>query len=100
MARNSNFEGEERRQKEELGWHLDKKVPISIILTMLGLALTGFWGFADLKRDVELLKANAQVLHERDNKQESDIREALVQIRDQYRDLSAKLDRLVERGQK
>jgi hypothetical protein len=100
MAQNSKFDGEDRRQKEEIGWHLDKKVPISIILTMLGLALTGFWGFADLKRDVELLKATTLVLHDRDTKQELDIHEALAQIREQYRDLSIKLDRLVERGQK
>ncbi len=98
--RNSKFDGEDRRAPEPVGWHLDKKVPVSIILTMLCLALTGFWGFADLKKDVELLKASTQTLHERDNKQESDIHDALAQIREQYRDLSIKLDRLVERGHK
>lgn len=87
----------ERRAPEPLGWHLDKKVPVSIILTMLGLSISGFLAFADLKRDVELLKAGAAVLHERDNKTESDIRDALAQVREQYRELSAKLDRVIER---
>lgn len=87
----------EERRLEELGWHLDKKVPISMILAILSLALTGFWGFADLKKDVELLKANALVLHQRDDKQEADIKDSLAQIRQQYDALSAKLDRLIER---
>ena len=92
-----SYVGPSRREPEPQGWHLDKKVPISIIFTIIGLAISGFWGFADLKKDVELLKANASVLHDRDNKQESDIRYALEQVREQYKELSSKLDRLSER---
>lgn len=92
-----SYTGPSRREPEPQGWHLDKKVPISIIFTIIGLAITGFMGFADLKRDVELLKANSVVLHERDTKQENDIRYALEQVREQYKELSAKLDRLSER---
>ena len=89
--------GPNRREPEPQGWHLDKKVPISIIFTIIGLAISGFMGFADLKKDVELLKANSIVLHDRDNKQESDIRYAIEQVREQYKELSSKLDRLSER---
>ena len=94
------YQGEERRTAEPVGWHLKKEVNLSIILAMLGLAITGFWGFADLKKDIELLKANAVVLHDRDNKAELDMHDAMAQVRDQYKELSAKLDRVIERGQK
>lgn len=91
---------DDRRRPEPQGWHLDRKVPVTIIFMMISLAVAGFWGFADLKKDVELLKAATLVLHERDAKQESDIKDALGQIREQYNALNAKLDRLVERSSK
>ena len=94
------YQDEERRTADPVGWHLKKEVNLSIILAMLGLAITGFWGFADLKKDIELLKANAVVLHDRDNKAELDMHDAMAQVRDQYKELSAKLDRVIERGQK
>lgn len=84
-----------RRKTDQDGWQFDKKVPITMILTILILAASGMWGFADLKKDVELLKANAVVLHDRDLKTDKDIREALLQVHEQYRDLSMKLDRLI-----
>ncbi len=94
------YEGDERRAKEPQGWHLKKEVNLSIIFAMISLALTGFWGFADLKKDVALLQANQMVLHDRDTKQENDIREALAQVREQYKELRQLLDRIVERGVK
>jgi hypothetical protein len=94
----SDWDGHNRREAEPLGWHLKKEVNLSIIMTMITLTLAGFWGFADLKRDVELLKAGALVLHDRDTKQETEIKEALSQVREQYKELSNKLDRVIERS--
>lgn len=94
----SDWDGHNRREAEPLGWHLKKEVNLSIIMTMITLTLAGFLGFADLKRDVELLKAGALVLHDRDTKQETDIKEALSQVREQYKELSNKLDRVIERS--
>ena len=79
------------------GWHIDKKVPVSTILAILSMSLTGMWGFADLKKDVALIQANAIVLRDHDLKLEVDTHEAIVTIRDQYRDLNAKIDRVIER---
>ena len=38
-------------------WHLDKKVPLSLIFAMLVQAAMVIWAIADIKKDVEVLKA-------------------------------------------
>lgn len=100
LIRTDDYEGPSRRDAQPQGWHLKKEVNLSMIAAMVGLALAGFWGFADLKKDVELLKANSAVLHDRDTKQESNLKEAMSQLREQYRALNDKLDRLIERERK
>jgi hypothetical protein len=37
-------------------WHLDRRVPVSIIVTLLVQMSVGIWAFASLARDVETLK--------------------------------------------
>lgn len=91
---------DERRVPQELGWHLDKKVPISIIIAMVSLAISGFMGFADLKKDVELLKANAVVLQRTDDRHADDLKDAMAAIRTEISALNAKMDRLIERTAK
>jgi flagellar biosynthesis/type III secretory pathway ATPase len=91
----------ERREKPfqyEQGWHLDKKVPITMILTMIAMAISGFWAFADLKKDVELLKANSLTLHAMDMRQTEELREAMSFVREQIKSVNDKLDRLIERN--
>jgi hypothetical protein len=58
------------------------------------------WAIADIKKDVELLKADSAVLHQRDGQQSQDLRESMLLVRDQYREISDRLQRLIERGQK
>ena len=89
---------EDRRAPVELGWHLDKKVPISIILTLVGLAVSGFLGFSDLKKDVELLKANAVTLQRTDDRQADNLKDSITMIRTEIALLNSKLDRLIERS--
>ena len=97
MAR---YDGDERRVPQELGWHLDKKVPLSLIAAMIAQVIVVVMFFADLKRDVELLKADVQVLHERDKTQEDDFKAAIVILQQHYARMDAKLDRLIERAMK
>ena len=85
----------DRRASET--WHLDKKVPISIIVTLLIYGISGLWFIADIKRDVEILKAAERMQHERDDRQDKAVTEALQQLRDAQREGNAKLDRLIER---
>ena len=82
------------------GWHLDRKVPISIILTMLGIAGAGMSAYGDLKRDIELIKADNLVLHQRSTKQDDDLDKAIATLQSHYARMDAKLDRLIERTTK
>lgn len=92
--------GEERRAPQEQGWHLDKKVPLTLIFAMLMQAAMVVWAVADIKKDVELLKADVSVLHDRDKRTEDGMREAFRTIQSHYDRLEVKLDRLIERSKK
>ena len=79
------------------GWHLDKKVPISLIGTLLTIALAGIWQFSEVKRDIELIKQDVQVLHQRDKMQADQFRDAMKLMQEQFVRLDTKLDRLIEK---
>jgi len=78
-------------------WHLDKKVPLSLIFAMLCQGAMVVWAIADIKKDVELLKAESSNLHQRATLQNDAFKDAMQQMRDQFRNLDSKLDRLIER---
>ena len=81
-------------------WHLDKKVPLSLIFTILIQAAMVIWAIADIKKDVELLKQDAAALHVRDNQNLDALNMAMKSVNDTFARLDAKLDRLIERGMK
>jgi hypothetical protein len=85
---------------QNTGWHLDKKVPLSLIFAMAVQAGAVIWAIADIKKDVEVLKVQVSTQGVRDTKQDQDMRDYLNMMRDQFTMLSAKLDRLIERGQR
>ena len=35
------------------GWHLDKRVPIALIVTLVAYGVTFLWQFAELRADVD-----------------------------------------------
>jgi len=82
------------------GWHLDKKVPLSLIFAMLMQGAMVIWAIADIKKDVEILKANQVVLSQQDVRQVSDLRDSMLSVREQFTAINAKLDRLIERNMK
>jgi len=95
----TDYTGQERRATpppREDGWHLDKKVPLSLIAAMVAQVVVVTMFFADIKRDVELLKADVSVLHQKDTETTRELRDALQHIRVQYDKLNDKLDRLIE----
>ena len=79
-------------------WHLDKKVPISIILALVMQGVMGLWAIAEIKKDVEVLKAGRQEQALRDQRQDSDSTETKALIRQDIREVNSKLDRLIERS--
>ena len=107
MTRNSQFAGIDRRSvppvdqpPEPQGWHLKKEVNLSIIISLIGVGVACVAGYYDLKRDIELIKADAVVLHQRDSRIEVDNKEAMRQLQAHMERMELKLDRLIERGQK
>ena len=91
---------DERRTNEDHGWHLDKKVPLGLILAAVVQAAALLGGYYKIVTDVELLKADVNTLHNRDTKVETDLRESISLIRDQYVRMESKIDRLIERTHK
>ena len=92
-----HYTGEDRRAAPDLGWHLDKKVPLTLIFAMLCQGAMVIWAIADIKKDVELLRADSIVLHQRDSHQSTDLHESVSLVREQYLEISDRLQRLIER---
>lgn len=97
-------EGERRAVLEAMpeptGWHLDRKVPIGLIVLMIAQVVGVVWFFAGIKQDVELLKADSVVLHARDNQNFEALNAAMKTFNDTFARLDAKIDRLIERDHK
>lgn len=77
-------------------WHLDKKVPLSLIFAMLLQAGMVIWAIADIKKDVEVLKSTVAAQAERDNRQDRDSYEAVALVREDLREVKALLNKLVD----
>ena len=89
-----------RKEEEDGGWHLDRRIPIGIIVTLLVCGISGLWFIADIKKDVEVLKAQRLHSELRIEKVTSDAKEVDARINARLDTIEAKLDRLIERGSK
>ncbi len=91
---------QDRRAPVDKGWHLDKKVPLSLIFAMLVQAGMVIVAITDIKKDVEVLKTQVFAQESRDARQDADMKEAMALLRDQLSSLNQKMDRLIERANK
>jgi Flp pilus assembly protein TadB len=82
-------------------WHLDKKVNISHIIATLMLAAAIFtWG-SNIEQRIALVEASATRQAQVDQAQDQEFRRYVVEMRDDIRELSRKIDKLIEtRGQR
>lgn len=81
-------------------WHLDKKVPISIIAALFVQFLGGVWFMSKIESRVVALET-AKVAQERiDERQDQRAGEAVNLVRSDIQELGRKMDRLVERTSK
>ena len=88
---------EDHRRLED-SWHLDKKVPLSLIVALLIQSGMVIWAVADVKKDVENLKLQVHVQEKRDDRQDQEMKEAMALLRESLNTLNLKMDRLIERG--
>ena len=89
---------QDRRAPIDVGWHLKKEVNLTIIISVIGIAVAAVTGYSDLKKEIALIQADVVVLHQRDTQTSSELREALSLMRQQFDRMDSKLDRLVERS--
>ena len=78
-------------------WHLDKKVPLSLIFAMLIQAAMVIWAVADIKKDVEILKSHVTAQQDRDDRQDKTLGEVVSRLQTQLERMDGKLDRLIEK---
>ena len=79
-------------------WHLDKKVPLSLIFAMLVQAAMVILAIADIKKDVEVLKAAMVQQIDRDSRQDRAGAEAVALVREDLREVKSMLQKLLERN--
>jgi hypothetical protein len=81
---------------EDSAWHLDKKVNISHIIATLTLAGAIFaWG-SKIEQRVALMEAASHRQSQVDQAQDQEFRRYVVEMREDIRDLSRKIDKLIE----
>ena len=86
------------KSDKEDQWHLDKKVPLSLIFAMLVQAAMVIWAIADIKKDVEVLKADMVQQIDRDNRQDRAAADAVGLVREDIKEVKVMLSRLIDRG--
>lgn len=94
----TEWNGENRRASDPQGWHLKKEVNLSIIISIVGVGIACVTGYTDLRKDIELIKADQAVLHQADNRMSTDMKDDIRLLQDQISRMDAKLDRLIERS--
>jgi len=92
----TNTTTREDRDREQQ-WHLDKKVPLSLIFAMLVQSAMAIWAIADIKKDVEVLKAAMVQQLARDSRQDQAAADAVGLVREDIKELKSMLSRLIDR---
>ena len=80
----------------DTAWHLDKKVNLSHIVATLMLAAAIFtWG-SKIEQRIALVESAAVRQQAIDQAQDQEFRRYVVEMRDDIRELSRKMDKLIE----
>ena len=86
------------QQQDRDHWHLDKKVPITIIFALLAQGAAGLWFVSKLESRIYALESKELSQRDRDDRQDNAVRDAMAGVARQLERMDAKLDRLVENG--
>lgn len=79
------------------GWHLDKKVPISLILALCVQFGGGVWYAGRIDARIAQLEADRAQQKERDQRQDSAAELSAQALQSRLDRIDSKLDRLIER---
>ena len=86
--------------QEDTHWHLDKKVPITLIVTILVHLGVSIWWARGLESRLASVERDQARQERRDDLQDNEARSAVLQLRNQLDRIDTKLDRLIEKGLK
>jgi len=82
---------------EPTGWHLKKEVNVSLIISVVGIAVACITGYTNLQKDIALIQADLVSMHGKDRELALVDDRNIEALRVQYNRLENKLDRLIER---
>lgn len=88
------------RRKTDQRWHLKKEVSLSVIISVIGVAIAGMTAYSDLKKDIALIKSDVVSLRETDTETRETLRETVVRFNTTIDKIDAKLDRIIERSKR
>ena len=78
-------------------WHLDRKVPLTLIFVLVGQIALGIVWAADIRKDIELLKLTDRTIHEQIETSAKNNESTVKQVQEQLTRIDSKMDRLIER---
>ncbi len=81
-------------------WHLDKKVPIALIATLVVQAAMGLWFAAKLEARVQALETAQMEQRQRDDRQDQAMRDTAALIRSDLGYIRGQLDQLIRESAK
>lgn len=77
-------------------WHLKKEIQLTHIISTVSIAVAAMWYVGEIKRDVEMLKAQASTQDSRDERQDKTAAGMSAALEKRLDRLDEKLDRLIE----
>lgn len=86
-----------RDQARQEGWHLDKKVPISLILALCAQFGGGVWYAGRIDARIEKLENDRPAQRDRDDRQDAAAVLSAQALQGRLDRIDSKLDRLIER---
>ena len=89
-------QSEQESRSNDSAWHLDKKVSLSHIVATLTLAAAIFtWG-SQIEQRIALVEASSTRQAQVDQAQDQEFRRSVVEMREDIRELSRKIDKLID----
>lgn len=86
----------ESDRQSEREWHHSRALQITHLLATLSIGVTAITYVFDIRKDVELLKADRVVQVERDARQDAATSDIKRESREQLKEIGDKLDKLID----
>ena len=89
-------QSEQESRSNDSAWHLDKKVNLSHIVATLTLAAAIFMWGSKIEQRIALVEASSTRQAQVDQAQDQEFRRSVVEMREDIRELSRKIDKLID----